>query len=348
MVSPTKCIISGAGLDWTTRPRPLVSGAEYVKMKVLVADRVSEQALDKLRNAGIDVAFQPDVVAESIKDAIAGTQADVLVVRSTRVNADALARGGLKLVIRAGAGFNTIDVDAARASGIYVSNCPGGNASAVVELAFGLMLALDRRIPENVRDLRRGKWNKLLYSDGGGLRGRTLGLVGLGTIGRTMVPVAKAFGMNIVAWSRSLTPAVAKDAGVAMAGTPVEVASLCDDASVHVALNQETRLLIGDDFFEAMKPGTIFINTARAEVVDEDALFRAVEERGIRAGLDLFVGEPTSGTGEFHNRLFDLDGVIGTHHIGGQTAEAQHAIANETVRIILEFRDTGVPPNLVS
>ena len=133
-----------------------------------------------------------------------------------------------------------------------------------------------------------------------------------------------------------------------MAGTPIEVASVCDIASVHVALNEDTRLLIGDDFFEAMKPGTMFINTARAEVVDEDALARAVKERGIRAGLDLFEGEPTSGTGEFHNTLFDLDGVIGTHHIGGQTAEAQQAIANETVRIILEYRDKGVPPNLVT
>ncbi len=319
-----------------------------MKMKVLVADRISEQALDRLRSADVEVAFQPDVVADSLRDAIAETQADVLVVRSTRVNADALAGGRLKLVIRAGAGFNTIDVDAAGASGIYVSNCPGGNASAVVELAFGLMLALDRRIPENVQDLRRGKWNKLLYSDGGGLRGRTLGLVGLGTIGRAMVPVAKAFGMGVVAWSRSLTPAGAGDAGVAMAGTPIEVASVCDIASVHVALTEDTRMLLGDDFFETMKPGSMFINTARAEVVNEDALARAVKERGIRAGLDLFEGEPTTGTGEIHNSLFDLDGVIGTHHIGGQTAEAQQAIADETVRIILEYRDKGVPPNLVA
>lgn len=317
-------------------------------MKVLVADRISEKALDRLRSAGIEVAFRPDVVAGSLRDAVAESQADVLVVRSTRVTADALAGGGLKLVIRAGAGFNTIDVDAAKDSGIYVSNCPGGNAGAVVELAFGLMLAIDRHIPENVQDLRRGRWNKLLYSDGGGLRGRTLGLIGLGTIGRTMVPVAKAFGMNVVAWSRSLTPAVAGEAGVAMAGTPMEAASACDIASVHVALNVDTRLLIGDEFFNAMRPGAIFINTARAEVVDEDALARAVKERGVRAGLDLFEGEPTSGTGEIHNSLFDLDGVIGTHHIGGQTAEAQQAIADETVRIVLEYRDKGVPPNIVA
>ena len=317
-------------------------------MKVLVADRISEKALDRLRSAGIEVAFQPDVVAGSLRDAIAESQADVLVVRSTRVTADALAGGRLKLVIRAGAGFNTIDIEAAKASAIYVSNCPGGNAGAVVELAFGLILALDRHIPENVRDLRRGRWNKLLYSDGGGLRNRTLGPIGLGTIGRAMVPVAKAFGMKVVAWSRSLTPAIAKDAGVAMAGTPIEVASVCDIASVHVALNEDTRLLIGGDFFDAMRPGAIFINTARAEVVDEEALAGAVEKRGIRAGLDLFEGEPSSGTGEIHNGLFGLDDVIGTHHIGGQTAQAQQAIADETVRIILEYRDEGVPPNLVA
>ncbi|MYC07352.1 MAG: hydroxyacid dehydrogenase [Chloroflexi bacterium] len=317
-------------------------------MRVLVADRFSDDARATLAADGFAVAYTPDARGDALTAAIADTQADVLVVRSTRVDADMLRSGRLKLVIRAGAGFNTIDVATAKSMGIYVANCPGKNSNAVVEIAFGLIIALDRQIAANVADLQRGAWRKAAYSSARGLAGSTLGLVGLGRIGRAMIPRAKAFDMSVAGWSRSLTDETADELGIARKETPADVAQSADIVSVHVSLNDDTRQMAGRDFFAAMREGAIFINTSRAEVVDEAALAWAVRERGIKAGLDVFEGEPPSGTGSIDNPLFALDGVIGTHHIGGQTSEAQRAIADETVRIIRKYRATGTPPNLVT
>lgn len=316
-------------------------------MKVVIADRFREDARADLEDSGFHVIYDPDLKDESLEQAIADTGADVLVVRSTRVSGEVLRAGRLGLVIRAGAGYNTVDVEAARERSIYVSNCPGGNSNAVAELAFGLMIALDRRIPDNVEDLKHGIWNKLGYSNARGLWGSTLGLIGMGRVGRAMISRAHAFGMSVSSWSRSLTPAQASEFGIERMVTPLEVAASSDVVSLHVALTSDTRRMIDEEFFDAMRPGAMLINTARDEVVDETALSRAVKEKGVRAGLDVFTGEPFSGMGTIANELFELEGVIGTHHVGGQTLEAQRAIADETVRIIHEFNKTGVPPNLV-
>ena len=165
----------------------------------------------------------------------------MLVVRSTKVPEAVLAAGALKLVVRAGAGYNTIDVAAASRRGIYVSNCPGKNSVAVAELAFGLILALDRQIADNVIALREGRWNKSGFSKARGLFGRTLGLIGVGQIGREMIPRARAFGMPVAAWSRSLTAEGAKALGVEYKASPAEVAAAADIVSVHVALNAQTK-----------------------------------------------------------------------------------------------------------
>ena len=316
-------------------------------MRVFIADRFSNDARATLAADGFQVFYEPDARDEALTQAIASTRAEVLVVRSTRVTADALNAGQLVLVIRAGAGFNTIDVETAKSLGIYVANCPGKNSNAVAEIAFGLIIALDRQITANTADLRGGIWRKASYSSARGLAGSTLGLVGVGRIGRAMIPRAKAFGMSVVGWSRSLTHDSATELNIERKDSPIEVAKTADVVSVHVSLTDDTRAFVGRSFFEAMREGSIFINTSRAEVVDESALAWAVREHGIRAGLDVFEGEPPSGTGSIDNPLFALDGVIGTHHIGGQTTEAQRAIADETVRIIREYRATGTPPNLV-
>ena len=316
-------------------------------MRVLVADRFSEEARNELQADGFDVCYAPDARDAALADAIAESKAEVLVVRSTRVKADMLKAGRLRLVIRAGAGFNTIDVEAAKSLDIYVSNCPGKNSNAVAEIAFGLIIALDRQIVANTDDLRQSVWRKASYSSARGLAGSKLGLVGVGRIGRAMIPRAKAFGMSVIGWSRSLTDDRARELEIDRKNSAIEVAKAADVVSLHVALTQDTRALAGRAFFRAMREGSIFINTSRAEVVDEAALAWAVQERGIRAGLDVFEGEPSSGTGTIDSPLFSLEGVIGTHHIGGQTSEAQRAIADETVRIIREFYATGTPPNLV-
>src|ERR1700689_2371427 len=201
-------------------------------MRVLIADKFEQSGLDGLKAAGCDVSFQPGLKDDALAKAVGELRPDVLVVRSTTVNEAALAAGSLKLVVRAGAGYNTIDVAAASRRGIYVSNCPGKNSVAVAELAFGLILSLDRRIPDNVIALRQGKWNKAEFSKARGVFGRTLGLIGLGQIGREMLPRAKAFGLRVAAWSRSLTPEQAEEWGIEHKPSPQEVAAASDIVSV--------------------------------------------------------------------------------------------------------------------
>ena len=316
-------------------------------MKVLVADTFSEAGLNELRRHGADVSYGPDLAENALAAAVAKERPDVLVVRSTRVTESVLTGGPLALVVRAGAGVNTIDVDAASRRGIRVANCPGKNSVAVAELAFGLILALDRRIPEGAADLRRGVWNKKEYSKANGLFGRTLGIMGLGHIGQEMVVRAHAFGMPVVAWE-PLPEYRIERPGVGLVSSPLELAAAADVVSVHLALTEETRGLIGAEFFSRMRPGSLFVNTSRAEVVDQSALAVAVKDRGIRAGLDVCSGEPKTGTGEVIDDIFQLEGVIGTHHIGASTEQAQEAIADETVRIIREYMDTGRAPNTVN
>ena len=268
-------------------------------MHVLIADKFEQSGRDGLQAIGCEVLFQPDLKDDALVEAIARHQPDVLVVRGTKVTESMLAAGSLKLIVRAGAGYNTIDVAAASRRGIYVSNCPGKNSIAVAELAFALILALDRRIADNVIALRAGQWNKKEFSKARGLFGRSLGLVGLGKIGQEMIPRAKAFGMPVVAWSRSLTDEKAAELGVERMTTPLDVARAADIVSVHVALKPDTRLLIGPDFFKEMRTGAYLINTSRGEVVDQTALLEAIKSKGVRAGLDVFAIEPTSAVAEF-------------------------------------------------
>jgi D-3-phosphoglycerate dehydrogenase len=317
-------------------------------MRVLIADKFEQSGRDGLQAIGCDVSFQPDLKDDALAAAIRQLLPDVLVVRGTKVTEPMLAAGQIKLVVRAGAGFNTIDVAAASRRGIYVSNCPGKNSIAVAELAFALMLALDRRIADNVIALRRGEWNKKEFSRARGLFGRTLGLVGVGKIGAEMIPRAQAFGMRVVAWSRSLTPERAADLGIEYKVSPAEVARAADVVSVHVALNSDTKAFLGTDFFGAMREGAYFINTARGEVVDQPALLEAMSARGIRAGLDVFAGEPTSATAAFTDDIAKEANLYGTHHIGASTDQAQEAIAAETVRIVREFKEKGNVPNVVN
>jgi D-3-phosphoglycerate dehydrogenase len=317
-------------------------------MKVLIADKFEQSGRDGLASIGCDVSFQPDLKDEALVEAIKQLGPDVLVVRSTKVTEAMLSAGALKLVVRAGAGYNTIDVAAASRRGIYVSNCPGKNSIAVAELAFALILALDRRIADNVIALRRGEWNKKEFSKARGLFGRTLGLIGTGQIGQEMIPRARAFGMHVVAWSRSLTPERAAELDVHRLDTPQAVARAADVVSVHLALKPETRSIVGEDVFSSMKDGAIFINTSRGEVVDQAALAHALQTRQIRAGLDVFALEPTSATAEFKDEIGKEPNLYGTHHIGASTDQAQEAIAAETVRIVQSFKETGIVPNVVN
>src|SRR2546430_1043012 len=235
-------------------------------MLILLADKFEQSGRDGLEAIGCEISYQPDLKDDSLTEAIRVLQPDLLVVRGTKVTEAMLDAGPVKLVVRAGAGYNTIDVAAASKRGIYVSNCPGKNSIAVAELAFALILALDRRIADNVITLRLGEWNKKEFSQARGLYGRTLGLIGVGKIGQEMIRRAGAFGMPVVAWSRSLTSERAAALGIEQKETPQEVARAADIVSVHLALKPETRSIIGADVFNSMREGAYFINTARGEV----------------------------------------------------------------------------------
>ncbi len=316
-------------------------------MKVLVADKLPQTALAGFTDAGFEVVADAGLKDSALVAAIAENQPQILVVRSTKVPEAALAAGPLGLVIRAGAGYNNVDCEAASRLGIYVANCPGKNAIAVAELTWGLIVALDRRIPECVNDLRAGQWRKKTYGKARGLYGRTLGVVGLGEIGRQVVARAKAFGMPVVAWSRSLTEADAEALGVCQAHSPLEVARHADVVSVHVALTPETKGMIDSEFFSAMKPGAFFVNTSRGEVCDAEALRTAVAT-GRRVALDVWSVQPKDAEAPFEDPLGKEEGVYGTHHIGASTQQAQEAVADEALRVAVAFKTTGEVPNCVN
>lgn len=317
-------------------------------MRVLVADKFEKSGLEGLEALGCEVVSEPELSGDALAAGIKENRPDVLIVRGTKVEAPMIAETPIKLIVRAGAGYNTIDVAAATANGIYVSNCPGKNSHAVAELAFGLIIALDRFIPDNVADLREGKWNKKAYSKAKGLFGTTLGLVGMGQIGIEMVVRAKAFGMHVTGFSKWMTAIDAGNLGIELADSLEDLAAQSDVVSIHASLRAETKAMIGKSFFDAMKPGSTFVNTSRGEVVDQASLVEAVKAGKIRVGLDVFQDEPTEGVGEYNGPLKGLPGVYVTHHIGASTDQAQEAVAAETVRIVKEFLHSGIAPNAVN
>lgn len=318
-------------------------------MRVLFADKLPQASTERLEHGGFEVRSEPGASGDALTEALRAFDPHVLVVRSTKVAAEHIAAtSALGLVIRAGAGVNTIDLAACSGRGIYVSNCPGKNSDAVAELTIGLLVALDRRIPDNVRDFRAGQWNKGAYSKAQGLAGRTLGIVGLGGIGAAVARRALAFDMRVVAWSRSLTPKLAERMGIVYAESPRAVAAQADALTVHVALGEGTRGIISADVIDALKPGALVINTARAEVVDNDALLAAVAQKGLWVGLDTPTDEPSFNAGAFEHPLASNPRVYVTHHIGASTEQAQEAVADEACRIIEGFYATGHADNAVN
>lgn len=316
---------------------------------ILIADKLPEVTVQRLENLGCRVLNKPELTDDALTEALRKEQPRIIIVRSTKVTGEMVeAAKNLSLVVRAGAGFNTIDVDAASAKSVYVANCPGKNAVAVAELAMGLILGIDRRIPDNVAELRNNTWNKKEYSKAEGIYGKTLAIIGVGKIGQEVITRARAFGLRVIAWSRSLTPEKAAFMGIGYCETPLDAAAEADIVSVHLALTPDTRGFIGADFFNAMKNGAFFVNTSRSEVVQETALLEALGKKNLKAGLDVFDGEPAAKQGEFSSPLASHPAVYGTHHIGASTEQAQLAVADETVRIVETYLSSGQVLNCVN
>lgn len=323
-------------------------------MRVLIADDLAPLAASRLTQGGFAVTADPGLDGPSLTAALRAIDPEILVVRSTKVKREHVeVAPSLSLVIRAGAGVNTIDLEAAADHGVFVANCPGRNSIAVAELVFGLLLAIDRHIPDGVADLRAGRWNKGRYSEADGLAGRTLGIIGMGGIGREVAVRARAFAMPVVAWSRSLTDAAAEDLGVTRAASPLDVARRADVLTVHTALAADTRGLIGAELLAALgreRPTGgrgVLINTARAEVVDTAALLAALDQ-GLRAGLDVFPDEPSGDAGAYDHPIAKHPRVVGTHHVGASTQQAQDSVALAVCEIAEAFKRTGNAPNVVN
>jgi D-3-phosphoglycerate dehydrogenase len=315
-------------------------------MKILIADNLSPKAILALEKIGANITSNPNLKAEELSEAI--DNANVLIVRSTKVYAETIEAGkSLELIIRAGAGVNNIDLEKASNSGVYVANCPGKNSDAVAELTLGHIIACDRRIVDASLDLRSGNWKKKAYQNAAGLKGRTLGIIGLGSIGSALAKLAKGLDMRVIAWSRSLTPDKADKLDLVYCESIDEVAANADVVSVHLAMTPDTKHLLNNDFFNKMKDGAIFVNTSRGEIVDTAALRKAIDEKALRVGLDVFENEPGSGLAEFDQ--VDLAGLItGTPHIAASTNQASEAIADEVVRIVDSLIKTGKPINAVN
>ncbi len=306
-------------------------------MQLLLADALDSSTVTELEALGHQVRSEPGLTAATLADALEGV--DVLVVRSSKVPAEAIgAANRLQLIIRAGAGTNTIDVQAAADHGVYVTNVPGRNAVAVAELTMGLLLAIDRRIVENVADLRAGRWNKKAYSRADGLLGKTIGIVGLGSIGLAVAERAAAFGLNFMSIRRSNRDATTeqqiRSLGNRLVDSLEELAETADIVSLHLPAAPETRGLFGPELLGRMKPGAILLNTARGDIVDAEALCAAIDDRGLRVGLDVYPDEPPGGSAEWTSELARHPAVVGTHHIGASTTQAQAAIAAGVVEIV--------------
>ena len=318
-------------------------------MRILVADKLAPFVTSRLQDLGATVTVDAKAEGESLTARITALDPEVVIVRSTKMEAMQIEAGrSLALVIRAGAGVNTIDLATCSRRGVYVANCPGKNAAAVAELTIGHLVNLDRRIADNVAALRAGTWDKKSFGVARGLRGRTLAILGCGQIGREVARRAQAFDMRVVTWDIHLSDSAAAAIGVVRFPTPEAAVHDADAVSVHIALAKETRGRIGESIFAEMKPGAYFINTSRAEVVDHNALVRAIAEKKLRCGLDVFPDEPSAGQAAYSHALTTDPNVYGTHHIGASTDEAEEAVGYEALRIVQAYRDGAGIPNCVN
>lgn len=304
--------------------------------KIFVADEVSDSGLQPLRDAEFVVEKRVGLKPEELPDAIAGCAG--LVVRSeTKVTADLMDKApALRVVGRAGVGVDNIDVPAATARGIVVMNAPDGNTITTAEHTMALLIALARRVPQANSSLRAGKWERKKFI-GVELQGKTLGVLGLGRIGRTVASRASAFGMSIVAFDPFIAPDQARDLGIEVVPFD-EVLMRADFLTVHTPLTAETRAMVGKEAFAKMKKGVRVINCARGGLIDEDALYEAIKS-GIVAGaaLDVFVQEPPPGD----HPLLGLDEVIATPHLGASTTEAQEGVAFTVAEQMRDYLLTG-------
>ena len=310
-------------------------------MKILVAEPLAAAGIELLKaQPGWDIVISnPKDYAQHLGDA------DALFVRSAvKVNADVLAKAPkLRVIGRAGVGVDNVDLPAATAAGVLVMNTPGGNAVAVAEHTLGLMLCMARSIPQASASTKSGKWEKKKFM-GAELRGKTLGILGLGYIGQEVAKRARGFEMKIIASDPYANPKIAVDLGVSLVGLD-ELYAQSDYITLHVAITQETNRMLNDGAFAKMKSGVRIVNCARGELIDGAALDRAIQSgKVVGAAIDVFETEPPAAG----DPLLALEAVLATPHIGGSTGEAQEIVGVRIVEQVVEYLQRGVAVNAVN
>jgi D-3-phosphoglycerate dehydrogenase / 2-oxoglutarate reductase len=298
-------------------------------MRILVADRISDDAIQLLKSSQFDYEFKPEISAEDLLIRIPNF--DALIVRSrTKVTKDVIASGkNLKIIGRAGVGVDNIDVDAAKIRKIAVLNTPNALTNAVAEFTLGLMLGLARKIPVADFSVKDGKWEKRRFQ-GSELKGKIYGTIGIGRIGQKVAELSKAFGMQIVANDVIPIPPELISRLSIRVSTQDEVFSLSDFVDIHVPLTPETENLANYSKFSMMKKTAFLLNTSRGKVVNEKDLLRALNEKLISgAALDVFEAEPPTSL-----ELIRNENIIVTPHIAGQSTEAQSAAGSEIVELV--------------
>jgi len=310
-------------------------------MKILVAEPLAAAGIELLKaQPGWDIVISnPKEYAQHL------AEADALFVRSAvKVNADVLAKAPkLRVIGRAGVGVDNVDLPAATAAGVLVMNTPGGNAVAVAEHTLGLMLCMARSIPQASASTKSGKWEKKKFT-GSELRGKTLGILGLGYIGQEVVKRARGFEMKIIASDPYANPQIAAGLGVSLVSLN-ELYAQSDYITLHVAITQETNGMLNDAAFAKMKTGVRIVNCARGELVDGQALARAIQSGKVAgAAIDVFETEPPPAG----DPLLALETVLATPHIGGSTGEAQEIVGVRIVEQVVEYLQRGVAINAVN
>lgn len=306
------------------------------EMKIFVADDVSESGLEPLRSAGLDVEKKTGLAFDALSEAV--RNCDGLIVRSeTKVTSQLMdAAPRLRAIGRAGVGVDNIDVPAATTRGIVVMNAPDGNTMTTAEHTIALLLALARRVPQGHVSLRAGRWERKKFV-GVELQGKTLGIIGLGRIGRVVANRAQSFGMHVVAYDPFVAPDQARDLNLEM-GSVEDVCARADFLTVHTPLTAETRGIVGEKAFAQMKKGVRIINCARGGLVDEKALYDAIKEGKVAgAALDVFEQEPPPQD----HPLLTLEEVIVTPHLGASTKEAQEGVAVTVAEQMRDYLQTG-------
>jgi D-3-phosphoglycerate dehydrogenase len=306
--------------------------------RVLISDKLEAGGLDLLRQAGLDVDNRPGLSGPALQEALQA--AEGMVVRSgTRVTAELLEKPGkLRAIVRAGVGVDNIDVAAATRKGIVVMNTPGGNTVSTAEHTITLLLSLARHIPPADSSIHQGKWERSKFV-GTQLAGKTLGVVGLGRVGREVARRAAAMDMKVVGYDPFLAPERAAQLGIESMPDLATLLPRCDFLTVHTPLTAETTSLIGPRELALMKKGARIINCARGGIINEEALAEALRSGHIAgAALDVFVQEPPPGD----HPLLKLPNVVVTPHLGASTVEAQESVALEAAQLLIDFLTKGV------